>query len=252
MDLAALAGSVATGSGPGGAILASDVLAAQGAMPMSTTWRLMAERTTQTWTTVPHVFLFRDVDANRLVAWHEQHAKRFDAEITYSDLLVKLVAAALRVHPRVNAQWKDGAVIPNPAINIGLAVATDEGLVVPVIHSADGLSLNEIAKRRTDLVARARAGKLRPDDLRGGTFTISNLGMFAVDGFTAIINAPQAAILAVGRIAQRVVPIDGVPAVRPMLTLSLSCDHRVVDGARGAQFLETLAGLVEDPLGVLE
>jgi pyruvate dehydrogenase E2 component (dihydrolipoamide acetyltransferase) len=233
--------------------VAADVVAAETAepAPMSTTWRLMAERTAQSWNSVPHFILFREVNASRLVAWREQDQKRFAVEVTYSDLLVGLVAAALQQHPRLNARWERGTVVLNPAINIGLAVATDEGLVVPVIRGANGLRLEEIAARRIDLVARARAGKLRPDDLSGGTFTISNLGMFAVDGFTAIINAPQAAILAVGRIVQRVVPVDGAPAVRPMLMLSLSCDHRVVDGARGAQFLGTLGDLAEDPAEVL-
>jgi pyruvate dehydrogenase E2 component (dihydrolipoamide acetyltransferase) len=268
VDLASLAGAVAAGSGPGGAIVAADVIGARPAqspapaaevlpgapeepVPMSTTWRLMAERTAQSWSSVPHFILFREVNAGRLVAWREQHQKRFAVEATYSDLFVRLVAAALQRHPRLNARWSNGTVVFNPAINIGLAVAIDEGLVVPVIHGADGLRLAEIAARRIDLVARARAGKLRPDDLSGGTFTISNLGMFAVDGFTAIINTPQAAILAVGRIVQRVVPVDGAPAVRPMLMLSLSCDHRVVDGAGGAQFLETLGDLAENPVEVL-
>lgn len=253
VDLATVAGSIPTGSGPGGAILAADLQAAQSpAAPMSATWRLMAERTAQSWTTVPHFFLFREVDAGRLVAWRAHHEQRASVEVTYSDLLVKLTAAALQKHPRVNARWENGAVIFNSAINIGLAVAIDDGLVVTVIHGADGLSVDDIAARRADLVTRARAGKLRPDDLRGGTFTISNLGMHAVDGFVAIVNTPQAAILAVGRIVQRVVPVGGAPAIRPILALSLSCDHRIVDGARGAQFLETLATLIEDPLGVLE
>lgn len=253
MDLAALVGSIPGGSGPGGAILASDLQAAQPpAAPVSTTWRLMAERTAQSWATVPHFFLFREVDAGRLVAWREQHQQHATMEVTYSDLLVKLTAAALQKHPRVNARWENEAVVFNSAINIGLAVAIDDGLVVPVIHGADGLSVDEIAARRAAVVARARAGKLRPEDLRGGTFTISNLGMYAVDGFVAIVNAPQAAILAVGRIVQRVVPVGGVPGVRPVLALNLSCDHRIVDGARGAQFLEALATLIEDPVGVLE
>ena len=111
--------------------------------------------------------------------------------------------------------------------------------------------MSEIARRRVELVAKAQAGKLRPQDISDGTFTISNLGMYNVDAFNAIINAPQAAILAVGRIAERVVPLNGVPAVQPMLVLTLSCDHRAVDGARGAQFLDTVATLVEEPLGLL-
>ena len=242
VDLAAIAGS-----GPAGAVLADDVLMAQAAPAMSTVWRLMAERTTQSWTTVPHFFLMREVAAAGLIAWREEQHRRSGSEITYTDLLIALVAQALRDHPRANARWEHGAVVLNTAINVGLAVATQDGLVVPVIHGADDLSVNDIATQRRDLVGRARAGRLRPQDLTGGTFTISNLGMYAIDAFTAIINAPQAAILAVGRIADRVVPVDGHPAVRPMLITSLSCDHRVLDGARAAQFLEALARLIEAP-----
>jgi pyruvate dehydrogenase E2 component (dihydrolipoamide acetyltransferase) len=242
VDLAALAGS-----GPAGAVLADDVLMAQAAPAMSTVWRLMAERTTHSWTTVPHFFLMREVAAAGLIAWRDEQHQRSGAEITYTDLLIALVAAVLRDHPRANARWEHGAVVLNAAINVGLAVATQDGLVVPVIHGADDLSVNDIATQRRDLVGRARAGRLRPPDLMGGTFTISNLGMYAIDAFTAIINAPQAAILAVGRIADRVVPVDGHPAVRPMLITSLSCDHRVLDGARAAQFLEALAHLIEAP-----
>jgi pyruvate dehydrogenase E2 component (dihydrolipoamide acetyltransferase) len=189
----------------------------------------------------------REVAAAGLIAWRDEHHQRSGAEITYTDLLIALVAAVLRDHPRANARWEHGAVVLNAAINIGLAVATQDGLVVPVIHGADDLSVSDIATQRRDLVGRARAGRLRPPDLMGGTFTISNLGMYAIDAFTAIINAPQAAILAVGRIADRVVPVDGHPAVRPMLITSLSCDQRVLDGARAAQFLEALARLIEAP-----
>jgi pyruvate dehydrogenase E2 component (dihydrolipoamide acetyltransferase) len=162
------------------------------------------------------------------------------------------VAAALRAHPRVNASWKDGGITPNPDINIGLAVAVEDGLVVPVIHHADKMNLTQLAARRAEIVARAQSNKLSPDDLSGGTFTISNLGMYGVDAFNAIVNPPQAAILAVSRIADRVVALNGQPAVQPMLTLGLSCDHRLVDGARGAQFLQTLAGLVEEPMRLLD
>ncbi len=166
--------------------------------------------------------------------------------------MVKVVAVSLRAHQRLNASWRGTSIVLHPEINIGLAAAVEEGLVVPVIHRADQLDLGEIARRRTDLTARAQAGKLRPDDVTGGTFTISNLGMYGVDAFSAIIPAPQAAILAVGRIVERVVPVKGAPTVQPMMTLSLSCDHRVLDGARAAQFLGTLAELIEEPLALLE
>ncbi len=256
-----------TGSGPDGAVLAADVVAAQASAPiavtpieatapetlgMSRTWRVMVERISQAWTTIPHFYLLREVNAARLIAWREDVQKRIPEKITYTDLLVKLAAAALRRHPRLNAAWQKDAIVLNSDINIGLAVAVDEGLIVPVIHRADQLGLGQLAARRMDLVAKAQASKLSLDDISGGTFTMSNLGMYGVDAFNAIIHPPQAAILAVGRIADRVVPLHGQPAVQPMMTFGLSCDHRVVDGARGAQFLQTLAELVEDPMRLLD
>ena len=269
--------AVIMGTGPGGAVLAADVLAAivqaplttvevAGVVPaaersaaiasgshelaLSNTWRIMAERTTQSWTTVPHYYLVHEVNASRLITWREQILKRSIEKVTYTDLLVKIVAAALRMHPRVNASWNEGKIILKQEVHVGLAVAIEEGLVVPVIHLADTLSLGEIARQRTELVAKAQAGKLRPQDISDGTFTITNLGMYNVDAFNAVINQPQAAILAVGRITERVVPVNGQPAVQPMMVLTLSCDHRAVDGARGAQFLDTVATFIEEPLGL--
>lgn len=242
------------GSGPGGAVLAADLerLASPQQPEVSRVWRLMAERTTRAWTTVPHFFLQRDVRADRLMAWREAVRRRGGAEPTYTDLLVKLVALALRAHPELNARWEDGRSRRLPEINVGVAVATEEGLVVPVIHGADGLSVDEIARRRAELVERARAGKLRLEDVEGGTFTVSNLGMYGVDRFFAIVQAPQAAILSVGRVSDRVVVEDGRAVVRPGVTLGLSCDHRAVDGARAARFLDTLAAWVEEPLALLK
>jgi len=246
------------GSGPGGAILVADVFAATPsaaaraeAPGVGTVWRIMAERMTASWTTAPHFYLVREVTVSRLVSWRDRARKQTGARITYTDLLVKLVAAALSRHPGVNASWKDGAIVRNADINIGLAVAIDAGLVVPIIHRADTLSLADITARREDMVSRGQAGKLRPADIQGGGFTISNLGMYGVDAFNAIVNPPQAAILAVGRIADRVVAQDGQPAVQPTMVLTLSCDHRALDGARGARFLATLAELVDEPLALL-
>jgi pyruvate dehydrogenase E2 component (dihydrolipoamide acetyltransferase) len=251
------------GSGPGGAVLAMDVATAPrpavaapvtprvGAPTVGTVWRIMAERMTTSWTTAPHFYLVREVNVSRLVSWLERARKQTGAHITYTDLLTKLVAAALAQHPRVNASWKDGAIVQNTDINIGLAVAIDDGLMVPVIHRADALGLAQLAARREDIVSRAQAGKLRPADIQGGGFTISNLGMYGVDAFNAIVNPPQAAILAVGRIADRVVAFNGQPAVQPTMVLTLSCDHRALDGARGAQFLGGLAELIEEPLALL-
>jgi pyruvate dehydrogenase E2 component (dihydrolipoamide acetyltransferase) len=206
---------------------------------------------TASWTTAPHFYLVREVNASRLVTWRERAGRQTSARITYTDLLVRVVAAALVQHPRVNVAWKDGAIVQNHDVNVGLAVAIDDGLVVPVLQRADTLSLAEIASRRDDLVSRAQAGKLRPADIQGGGFTISNLGMFGVDAFNAIVNPPQAAILAVGRMADRVIVVDGQPAVQPTMVLTLSCDHRALDGARGAQFLGALAELIEEPLALL-
>src|SRR5207237_1078096 len=223
---------VMRGSGPGGAVVAADVATAAApviptpavkapaaptpamvgaAQGVSNVWRLMADRMTSSWTTVPHFYLVREVNVSRLKSWLEIARKQTGAHVTYTDLLVRLTAATLAQHPAVNASWKDGAIVRNADINIGLAVALDEGLIVPVLHRADTLSLAELATRREDLVARAQAGRLRPADIQGGGFTISNLGMYGVDAFNAIVNPPQAAILAVGRIADRVVAVAGQP-----------------------------------------
>ena len=243
------------GSGPGGAILMEDVLAIQSTAEKEDNdfqtgkgWLLMADRLTESWTSAPHFSIVRNLDATNLAAHKKETKANSSANITFTDLLVKYAASSLKEHPRVNASLIDGKLIKNLAINIGIAVATEDGLIVPVIHNADELSLEEITERRKELVARTQEGKLRSGDLDAGTFTISNLGMFDVDSFNAIINPPQSAILAVGRIIDQVVPMDGKPVIRPMLTINLSFDHRVIDGARGAHFLQTLSNLIENPI----
>ncbi len=203
--------SALRGSGPGGAVVAADVATAK----------------------LPEVPPARSVEAPGVSTVWRIMAERMTASWTTAP------------------PWKDGAIVRNADINIGLAVAIDDGLVVPVLHRADTLSLAELATCREDLVSRAQAGKLRPPDIQGGGFTISNLGMYGVDAFNAIVNPPQAAILAVGRIADRVVALNGQPAVQPTMVLTLSCDHRALDGARGAQFLGALAELIEEPLALL-
>jgi len=251
--------STVRGSGSGGEILAEDILsAAQPAPPppaaaaaASSVARLMAERTTQSWTTVPHFFLVRDLEAGQL----EQTRSRLGTAVekshgvrpTLTDLLVALVARVAAKHPAINSSWTDGRVRSNPQVNIGVAVAVSDGVVATVIPGADKLGLAEIAMQSRDLATRARNGRLRPSDVTGGTFTISNLGMYEVDAFTAIIIPPQACILAVGAIRDRVVPVDGRPAVRPAMTVTLSCDHRVVDGARAALFMKDLAAALLRP-----
>jgi len=252
------------GSGAGGEILASDIVAAAGSKasappatvdggsPIS---RLMAERTTQSWTTIPHFFVVREVDAGALNEARQKLGPEIEksrgVKLTHTDLLAALVARVLQKHPRMNASWNTHGV----CINVGLAMAADDGVVAPVIQNADKTALSEIALQRRDLAERVHGGRLRPADLAGGTFTISNLGMFGVDAFTAIIIPPQAAILAVGAIADRVVPIgvgpDARPGIRPMMTLTLSSDHRVVDGARAAEFLRDLVEAIGSPLQFL-
>jgi pyruvate dehydrogenase E2 component (dihydrolipoamide acetyltransferase) len=247
------------GTGPGGEILASDILAAvesgtttsaTNPRSMSAISRLMAERTAESWRTVPHFFLSREVDAEALNEMRRnlgpEIEKSHAVKLTHTDLLVAVVARVLGKHSLMNASWIDENIRENPEIHIGMGMAVDGGVVAPVIRNADKAKLGEIAAQRHDLTARARSGKLRPADLANGTFTLSNLGMFGVDSFTAIIVPPQAAILAVGAITDRVVAVDGRPVVRPMMTLTLSSDHRVVDGARAAQFMGDLAQAIAD------
>ena len=250
------------GTGADGQILASDILAlaestsndepaAAELKPLSSVARLMAERTTQSWTTVPHFFVVREIDAGPLVEALEKFRVSADktagVRVTHTDLLVALVARVLLRHPRINSSWAGQGLRHNKDINIALAMAVDDGVVTGVIQNADKLELGKIAAQRKGLAERAKAGQLRPADIAGATFTISNLGMYQVDAFTAIIVPPQAAILAAGSIADRVVAVGGEPAIRPMMSLTLSSDHRVIDGARAAQFLNDLAEAIRDP-----
>jgi pyruvate dehydrogenase E2 component (dihydrolipoyllysine-residue acetyltransferase) len=260
------------GTGPDGAITGDDVQAAAAVAPailspvssaaapapalepaaaLSNIARLMAERTTQSWTTAPHFFLVREIDASPLNA-----ARSFlgpvverdhKVKLTHTDLLVALVARVVARHPKFNASWTGSGIQVHPAVNISLAAAVKDGVVTVVIPNADSAAVGAVAAHRADLSERARSGHLRPADVSGGTFTVSNLGMYEVDAFTAIITPPQAAILAVGAIADRVVAVEGKPAVRPMMTLTLSSDHRVVDGAQAALFLKDLAAALREP-----
>jgi pyruvate dehydrogenase E2 component (dihydrolipoamide acetyltransferase) len=218
---------------------------------VSSIGRIMAERTTQSWTSVPHFFVARDVDATALNATREGLIpvieRSHGVKITHTDLIVSAVARALKQFPRMNGSWVNGGVTLNPDINVALAMAVENAVVTAVIRNADKLPLGGIAKQRKELSERARAGKLQPADISGATFTISNLGMFSVDAFTAIIVPPQAGILAVGAIADRVVAVDGMIGIRPMVTLTLSSDHRLIDGARAAQFMHEVVSALSDP-----
>jgi pyruvate dehydrogenase E2 component (dihydrolipoamide acetyltransferase) len=213
----------------------------------------MAEKTLQSWTTVPHFFLVREIDVGPLGNTRSELSAKGPgaAKLTYTDLLVALVARVLVRHPRMNASWTAEGVRENREVNISLAIATSDAVVAPVIHSAHTAMLVEIAARRQELTERVRAGKLHPDDISRGTFTISNLGMLDVDAFSAIIAPPQVAILAVGRIADRVVAVDGKPMVRPMITVTLSSDHRAISGAHAAGFMRDLAAAIGNPLPLL-
>ncbi len=261
VDLASIAGT-----GPEGRIIAEDVDRAAAVAPAAApaeaaplppgeieeiphtgVRRTIARRLTEA-ARVPVFQLQVSVDmtrANEVVAGSRELYP--DVKVTVSDLLTKVSAAALRRHPDVNASFTEEAIVRYPTANVGLAVAAPQGLVVPVVHAAERRSLAEIAAVRADLVDRARSGKLRAEDMEGGTFTVSNLGMFGVERFVAILNPPQAAILAVGQTEDRPVARGGEVVIRPMLTATLTVDHRAVDGAPAADFLRTLKALLEEP-----
>ena len=252
------------GTGPDGTITSEDVQAVRntkgaaapataaaataGQEPLSQLARLMAERTTQSWTSVPHFFLVQSVDAGALIEAQKKLSQGSAGTApTITDLLIKLLARVLEKHPRMNSSWAGDGIRLNPDINISVAMAVKDGVVGAVIPKANKQPIASLSVLRRELTERARAGRLRPADITGGTFTLSNLGMYKVDRFTAIITPPQSAILAVGAIADAVVPVDGKPGVRPMMTMTLSSDHRVVDGARAAEFLGELAGAIREP-----
>lgn len=255
------------GSGAGGEILASDVQTAAAAPVASysapieqqsakveipgTVGRLMAERMIQSWTTVPHFFVSREIEATALNEYRAKLTAEIERthsiRVTHTDLLVALAARVLLKHPRLNSSWSPEGILLHDHVNMAVAVAVNDGVVAAVIRAAHSASIADIAQQRTDLADRARAGKLRPADIADATFTISNLGMHHIDSFTAIITPPQAAILAVGSISDRAVAVDRMPAVRPMMTLTLSCDHRAVDGARAAMFLNDLGNAITEP-----
>ena len=261
--------SALTGTGPDGRIVADDVEQATVASsrPPPPPWRLqlwpatievvqltsvrktIARRLTEAWE-APVFQLTVTADVSELVDAREQmveHLREGETKPTVSDVLTRLVATALMRHRAVNAQFVGGEIHRYPTANVGIAVATPNGLVVPVIRNADRMNVQQIAAARSDLVTRARDGKLQLQDLEGGTFTISNLGMYGIEQFVAVLNPPQVAILAVGSIEERPIVVDGDLVVVPALTMTLTCDHRAIDGSEGAEFLRTVKMLVESP-----
>jgi pyruvate dehydrogenase E2 component (dihydrolipoamide acetyltransferase) len=256
VDIAAI-----EGTGPEGRIVAEDVEGARAApvtaapvpsgeverVELTSLRRTIARRLTEAWQ-VPAFQLVVSADMTRANELLERLRDRDpDLHVTVTDLLVKACAAALVRHRDVNVQYAEDALLRLPHANVGIAVAAPKGLVVPVIPQAERRSLAEIAAARADLVGRAREGKLRREDLEDGTFTISNLGMFGVERFTAVLNPPQAAIIAVGATEERPVARDGEVVVRPLVTLTTTFDHRAVDGAPAAEFLQTVKELLEEP-----
>ena len=250
-----------TGAGPEGAVLARDVLSAAsgastavpsdpavGSVPFHRMRRVIGERMARSKQTAPHFYLDMDVDMTAVEVRRsalQQQGVRPSPSI--NDFVLGAVSRALSESPAMNAVWTDRGVERFAEVDLGVAVALEDGLVAPVIRNADRLGLHELARRSRELASRARSGKLAPADCEGGAFTVSNLGMFGVDSFAAIINPPQSGILAVGRVAPRVVPRGEDIAVRPMMTMTLSADHRVVDGAIGARFLQRVKQHLEEP-----
>jgi pyruvate dehydrogenase E2 component (dihydrolipoamide acetyltransferase) len=254
------------GTGPEGRIVAEDVERAAAApaaaapaaaaappgeieiVPVTNIRKTIARRLTEAWT-IPVFQLTVDADMGRALALREELVKRAGdgPKPTVTDVLTKVCAVALMRNRPVNAHFAEDGIKRFPSANVGIAVAAPQGLVVPVIQRADALSILDIAAARADLVGRARENKLRTEDMDSGTFTISNLGMFAVEQFVAVLNPPQAAILAVGSTVEKPVVQNGAVVVRPMLTLTLTCDHRTIDGADGARFLGDVKTFLEEP-----
>jgi pyruvate dehydrogenase E2 component (dihydrolipoamide acetyltransferase) len=254
------------GTGPDGRIVAEDVERAAAApapaapapapapageverVPLTSLRKTIARRLTEAWA-APAFQISMSADMTRALEIRARLVERAgdNPKPTISDLLTKVCAASLMQHRAVNATFADDVIELHPSADVGLAVASERGLVVPVIRGCERLTILEIAAARADVVGRARSGKLQQADLEGGTFTISNLGMFGVEQFVAVLNPPQAAILAVGAVEERAVPLDGAVAIRPLMTMTLTCDHRALDGAVAADFLRTVKTFLEEP-----
>ena len=213
--------------------------------------RVIARRLAESKFSAPHFYLTMEITMDRAMEVRTQLNALSPVKLSFNDLVIKACASALRQHPKVNSSWLGDKIRYNDHIHIGMAVAVEEGLLVPVIRFADSLSLSQISNQAKTLGGKAKTKELQPKDWEGNTFTISNLGMFGIDEFTAIINPPDACILAVGGIKETVIVKDGQMKIGNLMKVTLSCDHRVVDGAVGSAFLLTLKGLLEDPVRIL-
>jgi pyruvate dehydrogenase E2 component (dihydrolipoamide acetyltransferase) len=213
--------------------------------------KTIARRLGESLFTAPHFYLTVSIDMDNAIAARKQINDVAPVKVSFNDIVVKAVAIALKQHPAVNSSWQGDKIRFNEHTNIGVAMAVEDGLLVPVVRFADGKSLSHISAEVKDFAGKAKAKKLQPSDWEGSTFTVSNLGMFGIDEFTSIINSPDGAILSVGAIQQIPVVKNGAVVPGNVMKLTLGCDHRVVDGATGAQFLQTLKGLLEAPIRLL-
>ncbi len=260
VDLGAL-----NGTGPGGRIVKRDIEQAPAAaagvaqrparvgdyqdIPLTQMRKTIAKRLAESIGPIPTFYLTAEFDVSRMAELRDAMiAQGAEYKVSFNDIVIKATATALAQHPEVNAHWTGDAIRQFNRVHIGMAVAVAEGLITPVIFDANEKGLSDIAAEARELAGRARDRKLKPEEYTGSTFSISNLGMFGIDQFTAIINPPEAGILAIGAVEQKPVVVDGELAVRKRLRVTMSCDHRVIDGATGARFLQTLRRLIENPL----
>jgi pyruvate dehydrogenase E2 component (dihydrolipoamide acetyltransferase) len=260
------------GSGPGGRIVKRDIenakatggsgrsaaaerLATEGDfkdVPLTQIRKTIARRLSESNGPVPTFFLTAEFDASRAAEMRTQLTEMGEQyKVSFNDIVIKAVALALAEHPEVNAHWLNDKIRHFNRIHVAMAVAVEDGLITPVLFDADRMSLWEISEKARDLAKRARDRKLMPEEYTGATFTVSNLGMFGIDQFTAIINPPEAGILAIGGVEEKPVVIDGALEVRHRMRVTMSCDHRAVDGATGAKFLQTVRGYIENPLSLI-
>jgi pyruvate dehydrogenase E2 component (dihydrolipoamide acetyltransferase) len=261
--------SVITGTGDGGRIVKRDVeqYAAKGShpetvnappaapqygeMPVTQMRKTIARRLSESKYSAPHFYLTMKINVGKMAEARSLINAAPDTKISFNDFIIKACAAALRKHPMINSSWLGDKIRINKDINIGVAVAVEEGLLVPVLFAADQMGLKDINANVASLAEKARNKKLQPQEMQGNTFTVSNLGMFGIDEFTGIINLPDAALLAVGAITDELQLIDGSVSVKKVMKVTLSCDHRVIDGATGAKFLSTLQQYLENPVAML-